>query len=372
MNSKRTLLNLALSLVTSTALLTLLTGFVPDGEERQIRRSVDTVPLTLRPQDMPPALPENKEGGGGWFYREMISREVRGAVYGTTGAAAGGLLAFTEDGVALLTVAGPRELRPPAIRNSAHALQPLAYTDDAALAATALPVSYGEALDAAGRPLRLLAANNPADAAQQLCPLPRDFIPGPASRFEKIAESPYIAEDLFSRAQRYKNLVEQFAERFRINTELVYAIIHNESNFRPETVSSRQAMGLMQLLPSTAGGEVHKFLHGANGELDDADLIKPETNLRYGIAYLHLLLNRHFGDVTDPASRELCAIAAYNLGPNGLLNTFSRDREEAVTLINRMSPQELYSRLSEDLPVRETRNFLARVINSKKEFVEFQ
>jgi membrane-bound lytic murein transglycosylase C len=76
--------------------------------------------------------------------------------------------------------------------------------------------------------------------------------------------------------------------------------------------------------------------------------------------------------VTHPESREFCAIAAYNLGPNALLNSFSRDRDEAITAINSLSPQEVYERLAQDLPVRETRNFIARVLNSKKEFENFQ
>ena len=131
-------------------------------------------------------------------------------------------------------------------------------------------------------------------------------------------------------------------------------------------------MGLMQLLPSTAGGEVHKFLYGRASELGSEELMNPENNLRYGIAYLHLLLTRHFGEVAHPESREFCAIAGYNLGPNALLNTFARDRDEAISIINSLTPQELYERLAEELPVRETRSFVARVINSKKEFTDFQ
>ena len=194
------------------------------------------------------------------------------------------------------------------------------------------------------------------------------YAPGSA----KTPKRPPDADTLFSRARRYRKLVEQFAERYRIDVDLIYAIIHNESNFQPGIISDKRAIGLMQILPDTAGDEVHRFLYGRPGVLTNEELIKPENKLRYGIVYLHLLLTRHFADVTDPKSREFCAIAAYNLGPNALLNSFARDRNEAVAAINNLTPQELYSRLSVDLPVRETRNFIARVLHSKKEFAEFQ
>jgi membrane-bound lytic murein transglycosylase C len=100
--------------------------------------------------------------------------------------------------------------------------------------------------------------------------------------------------------------------------------------------------------------------------------MSPENNLHYGIAYLHLLLTRYFREVAHPQSRELCAIAGYNLGPNALLNSFARDRDEAIAAINSLSPQELYAHLAQELPVRETRNFIARILSSKKEFVDFQ
>ncbi len=58
------------------------------------------------------------------------------------------------------------------------------------------------------------------------------------------------------------------------------------------------------------------FLYGRRGQVSYDELRVPEINIRYGTAYLHILFNRYFQKVTDPVSREYCAIAAYNLGPN--------------------------------------------------------
>ena len=300
---------------------------------------------------------------GGWFHRDAVSREERRTIHYAKPDTRGELIAFTENGAALLTVAGARTLEPATDATSFYAQS----SDKRLLLASSPPPHYGEALNDAGQPLRWMTAPTTLS-----CLLPISDQKKAPVRLAEPPERPRDGMPLFSRAQRYKALVERFADRYKIKTELIYAIIHNESNFQPGIVSSRRAMGLMQLLPSTAGGEVHKFLHGRAEELDIEALMTPENNLRYGIAYLHLLLTRHFGEVADPESREFCAIAGYNLGPNALLNTFSRDRDEAITVINNLTPQELYERLARELPVRETRSFVARVLNSKKEFADFQ
>ena len=362
------LIGLIVFLCVSVPLLSLLSGFVPGREGVEMRRTANTKALVRHPENKAPDA-SGTEADGAWFYRSAISREERGAVGYAKSNTRGEWIAFTENGIALLTAAGTRALEPGTDEALFHAQ---ASGEAESLFTASPPPQYGEALDAAGQPQRWVAAR--ASNA-----LERSSRPPLLSRQQQapiqLAAQPELPREggqLFNRAQRYKALVERFAERYKIKTELVYAIIHNESNFQPSLVSSRQATGLMQLLPSTAGGEVHKFLHGHSSELDGEDLMNPENNLRYGIAYLHLLLTRHFGEVEHPESREFCAIAAYNLGPNALLNTFSRDRDEAITVINSLSPQEVYERLAQDLPVRETRNFIARVLNSKKEFENFQ
>jgi len=357
-------------LCVSLPLLSLLSGFVPDREGPEVRRPANTKALVLRPENRPPEAASRSWTNAGSSYRDAISREERGMVRYVKSRTCGELIVFTGNGVVLLTAAGVRTLAPGADAVSLYA-QP---SEDGLPFTASLPPQYGEALDATGEPLRWIAARRPPGAPDILvCLLPPSWQDTPPVQLASQPEQrPREDGRLFTRAQRYKALVERFAERYKIQTELVYAIIHNESNFQPSLVSRRQAMGLMQLLPSTAGGEVHKYLHGHTSEMDAETLMNPENNLRYGITYLHLLLTRHFGAIADPESREFCAIAGYNLGPNALLNTFSRDRDEAFAIINSLSPQELYERLAEGLPVRETRNFIARVVNSKKEFADFQ
>jgi soluble lytic murein transglycosylase-like protein len=79
--------------------------------------------------------------------------------------------------------------------------------------------------------------------------------------------------------------VNYYALRFQVPTELVEAIIDEESSWNPYAVSSKGAAGLMQLMPQTAVrfGVENRF--------------RPDENIRGGIAYLAWLIQRFKGDL---------------------------------------------------------------------------
>jgi len=91
------------------------------------------------------------------------------------------------------------------------------------------------------------------------------------------------------------NLVEQTANRLQIDPQLIHAIIKVESEYHPKAVSSKGAMGLMQLIPETA----QRF--GVTNPFD------PKDNIQGGVSYLKYLLETFGGDL--PRS-----LAAYNAG----------------------------------------------------------
>jgi soluble lytic murein transglycosylase-like protein len=93
--------------------------------------------------------------------------------------------------------------------------------------------------------------------------------------------------------------IKRAAARAGVDSNLLLAVAEAESGLRPDAVSPKGAVGLMQLMPSTAG------IFGIH---DAFDL---EQNARGGAAYLRQLLDRFGGDVG-------LAVAAYNAGPGAV------------------------------------------------------
>jgi hypothetical protein len=90
-------------------------------------------------------------------------------------------------------------------------------------------------------------------------------------------------------------LVASIARRHDVEPSLVDSVIRVESNYNPNAVSPKGAMGLMQLIPSTA----RRF--GVN------DTFHPQQNIEGGVRYLKYLMQLYNGD-------ERLALAAYNAG----------------------------------------------------------
>ena len=101
----------------------------------------------------------------------------------------------------------------------------------------------------------------------------------------------------------YEDLIRAYAAENGLEPAYPAAVIMAESSYRPQVVSSANAQGLMQLLPTTGQWIAEKF-----GETCGEDsLFDPDTNIKYGCWYLGYLLRRFDGDTT-------CAVAAYHAG----------------------------------------------------------
>ena len=99
-------------------------------------------------------------------------------------------------------------------------------------------------------------------------------------------------------------LAERYSKRFGVDPLTVMAVVHVESRFDPRAVSSKGAIGLMQLQSETARSLAEDLGMEWTG---DELLYEPEINMLLGTFYLRRLIDR-FGDVD-------AALAAYCSGP---------------------------------------------------------
>jgi soluble lytic murein transglycosylase-like protein len=100
-------------------------------------------------------------------------------------------------------------------------------------------------------------------------------------------------------ASTLRSLAESAAQRNRVPSALVTAVIDAESHGDPSAVSRAGAEGIMQLMPGTA------LTYGVANPFD------PAANIDGGTRYLHDLLARYRGNVK-------LAVAAYNAGPGAV------------------------------------------------------
>ncbi|MFZ5889958.1 MAG: transglycosylase SLT domain-containing protein [Myxococcota bacterium] len=105
----------------------------------------------------------------------------------------------------------------------------------------------------------------------------------------------------------YGSLVTSLAEENGVEPEFIYAVMRQESAFKPEVASGAQAQGLLQLIPSTAARLAQEL-----GLSEPVDLRQPAQNVRLGALYLRKLQGWFNNNLVLTA-------AGYNAGPVAVL-----------------------------------------------------
>jgi len=147
--------------------------------------------------------------------------------------------------------------------------------------------------------------------------------------------------------KEYSEYVEKYSEEYEIDPLLIYSIIKTESNFKEDAKSKSNAIGLMQVMLSTAKEMGDKL---EIEEITEEQLYIPETNIRIGIKYFKILLEKY--------NNYNLAIIAYNAGmgnvDNWLENGIIDGNGENI----------------EDIPFPETKNYVKKILQNYKIYKE--
>ena len=136
-------------------------------------------------------------------------------------------------------------------------------------------------------------------AAMSSAPLARPVVallPAPKLKPTIDVSAEYIA---IPANQAYDDIIEEAAEKYEMDANLIRAVMQAESAFHPYAVSRAGAEGLMQLMPELSD------------EMGVSDSFDPRENIMGGARYLKRLLDYRNGNID-------LALASYNAGPGNV------------------------------------------------------
>ncbi|MDP2643896.1 MAG: transglycosylase SLT domain-containing protein [Desulfobacterales bacterium] len=146
-----------------------------------------------------------------------------------------------------------------------------------------------------------------------------------SSKYRLFMRTGYPKTRKFYSTSKYDHHISEASALYGVSFHLLKALIKAESDFNPQAVSKKGAMGLMQLMPKNVKSFKIK------------DPYNPRENIMGGTFYLKKMLNRFNGKVP-------LALAAYNAGPDVV------DQHQSIP------------------PIQETKDYVQRVLRFYKVF----
>lgn len=146
--------------------------------------------------------------------------------------------------------------------------------------------------------------------------------------------------------KEYSEYVEKYAQSYNVDENLVYAVIKAESNFNPNAKSSKDAIGLMQLVESTAKDISKKVDIQLNDNKLKEQLLEPNININLGTKYLAILIEKY--------QNVEVAVTAYNAGIGTVDNWIEKG-------IIKSDGSDI-----ENIPYKETNNYVRKILRDYK------
>lgn len=137
---------------------------------------------------------------------------------------------------------------------------------------------------------------------------------------------------------KYSEYVEKYAKEYSVDKNLIYAIIKSESNFKEKAKSKKGAIGLMQLMYTTAEEIAEKL----NIEVTEENIIDPQININIGTKYISILIQKY--------QNINLALAAYNAGSGNVdswINSGTLEKDGSNI---------------ENIPYLETNNYVRKIL----------
>ena len=141
----------------------------------------------------------------------------------------------------------------------------------------------------------------------------------------------------------YKASIKNYCQQYNLQPELIASIINTESSFDQNATSSKGAIGLMQIMPSTAFWICKK---NQIELISTQQLYDPDTNIKIGCLYLSYLIDK-FENIDN-------ALYAYNAG-EGTVKTW---------LLNKNYSSD--GKTLNNIPYPETENYTKKIYNNLK------
>ena len=138
----------------------------------------------------------------------------------------------------------------------------------------------------------------------------------------------------------YKDEIKKYSQEYNLKTEFVASLINVESGYNPNAISNKGAVGLMQIMPSTA-----EWIAGQiNVEYNPEYLKIPDYNIMLGCYYLRYL--------TDKFEDDVVVLCAYNAG-EGVVRSWLNDKKYSSD-----------GKKLDDIPYNSTKNYVKKIQSS--------